>query len=73
MGEVKGFLKYKRQEVGHRPVEKRIHDFAELDLPLTPQQIHQQTARCMDCGIPFCHGTGCPLKNCIPDFNELVY
>ena len=73
MGEVKGFLKYKRQEVGHRPVEQRIHDFAELDLPLTPQQILQQTARCMDCGIPFCHGTGCPLKNYIPDLNELVY
>jgi len=73
MGEVKGFLKYKRQEVGHRPVEQRIHDFDELDLPLTPDQIHQQTARCMDCGIPFCHGVGCPLKNSIPDINELVY
>lgn len=73
MGEVKGFLKYKRQEVSHRPVEERIHDFSELDLPLTPEQIHQQTARCMDCGVPFCHGTGCPLKNSIPDINELVY
>ena len=73
MGEVKGFLKYKRQEVGHRPVEQRIHDFTEIDLPLTPDQIHRQTARCMDCGIPFCHGAGCPLKNCIPDLNELVY
>jgi len=73
MGEVKGFLKYRRQEVGHRLVEQRIHDFAELDLPLTPDQIHQQTARCMDCGIPFCHGVGCPLKNSIPDINELVY
>jgi NAD(P)H-dependent glutamate synthase small subunit len=73
MGEVKGFLKFKRQQVPHRPVEQRIHDFAELDLPLTPDQIHQQTARCMDCGIPFCHGTGCPLKNYIPDLNELVY
>ena len=73
MGEIKGFLKYRRQEVGYRPVEQRIHDFTELDLPLTPDQIHQQTARCMDCGIPFCHGTGCPLKNYIPDLNELVY
>jgi NAD(P)H-dependent glutamate synthase small subunit len=73
MGEVKGFLKYKRQEVAHRPVEERIHDFAELDLPLTPEQIHEQSARCMDCGIPFCHGMGCPLKNCIPDLHELVY
>jgi len=73
MNEINGFLKYKRQEVSHRPIEERIHDFAELDLPLTPEQIHQQTARCMDCGIPFCHGMGCPLKNYIPDLNELVY
>lgn len=73
MGEVKGFLKYTRKEVPHRPVEERIHDFSELDLLLTPEQIHQQTARCMDCGIPFCHGTGCPLRNYIPDMNELVY
>jgi len=73
MGEIKGFLRYERLDVPHRPVEERIHDFAELDLPLTPEQIHQQTVRCMDCGIPFCHGTGCPLKNCIPDLNELVY
>jgi glutamate synthase (NADPH/NADH) small chain len=73
MGEVKGFLKYRRRQVGHRPVEERIHDFNELDLSLTPEQIHQQTARCMDCGIPFCHGVGCPLKNSIPDINELVY
>ncbi len=71
MGEVKGFLKYKRWDIEHRPVEERIHDFAEFDLPLAPEQIHQQTARCMDCGIPFCHGAGCPLKNCIPDLNEL--
>jgi glutamate synthase (NADPH/NADH) small chain len=73
MGQVKGFLKYKRQEVRHRPIEERVHDFAELDLPLTPEQIYQQSARCMDCGIPFCHGTGCPLNNCIPELNELVY
>jgi glutamate synthase (NADPH/NADH) small chain len=73
MGETKGFLKYKRQEIGHRPVEERIHDFNELDLPLTPGQLVQQAARCMDCGIPFCHGVGCPLKNFIPDFNDLIY
>ncbi len=73
MGEVKGFLKYERQDVGHRPINERILDFSELDLPLTPDQIRQQAARCMDCGIPFCHGAGCPLKNSIPDFNELVY
>ena len=73
MGEPKGFVKYKRREVSHRSIEERICDFAELDLPLTPDQIHQQAARCMDCGIPFCHAVGCPLENSIPDINELVY
>ncbi len=73
MGQIKGFLTYKRQEVEHRPVEERVHDFREFDLPLTPDQIHQQVARCMDCGIPFCHGAGCPLSNCIPDINDLIY
>ena len=73
MGEIKGFLKYKREQVGHRPVEERIRDFNELDLPLTPEQIRQQAARCMDCGIPFCHGVGCPLRNFIPDLNDLIY
>jgi NAD(P)H-dependent glutamate synthase small subunit len=73
MGELKGFLKYKRQDVGYRTVEQRIRDFKELDLPLTPDAVRQQAARCIDCGIPFCHGVGCPLRNCIPDINELVY
>jgi len=73
MGEPKAFLKYKRQAVGYRAVEERIHDFKELDLPLTPDEIRQQARRCMDCGIPFCHGAGCPLGNLIPDFNELIY
>ena len=73
MAEPKAFLKHKRQPLGHRPVEERIHDFREMELPLTPDQILQQAKRCMDCGIPFCHGAGCPLKNSIPDFNELVY
>ena len=73
MGQIKGFLNYKRQEVGHRPVEQRIQDFSELDLPLTPDEIREQAARCMDCGIPFCHGSGCPLNNSIPDLNDLIY
>ena len=73
MGETKGFLKYKRQLAGHRPVEERILDFKELGLPLSPDAIQQQAARCMDCGIPFCHGAGCPINNSIPDMNELVY
>ncbi len=73
MGEVKGFVKYARQEIGHRPVQERIGDFEEIDLPLSPEAIRQQAARCMDCGIPFCHGSGCPVRNLIPDFNDLVY
>ncbi|MBP7049829.1 MAG: glutamate synthase subunit beta [Phycisphaerae bacterium] len=73
MGELKGFLKYERREIGHRPVEERIHDFNEIDLPLTPDAIRKQAARCMDCGIPFCHGAGCPVGNSIPDMNEFVY
>ena len=73
MGEVKGFLKYSRRDVGHRPVAERVLDFSETDLPLTPDEIRRQAARCMDCGIPFCHGTGCPLGNSIPEMNDLVY
>jgi glutamate synthase (NADPH) small chain len=73
MGELRGFLKYARKEVGHRPVERRIIDFNEIDLPLTPDDLRQQAARCMNCGIPFCHGSGCPLANLIPDFNDLIY
>ena len=73
MGQSKGFLKYKRKDVGYRPIEQRIGDFAELEVPLTPDDISQQAARCMDCGIPFCHGVGCPLQNSIPDISELIY
>lgn len=73
MGQSKGFLKYKRKDVGHRPIEQRIGDFAELELPLTSDDISQQAARCMDCGIPFCHAVGCPLQNSIPDISELIY
>ena len=73
MGELNAFLKHKRQPVSYRTIEERIHDFRELDLPLTPDEITQQASRCMDCGIPFCHGVGCPLGNLIPDFNELVF
>jgi glutamate synthase (NADPH/NADH) small chain len=73
MAEPKAFLKYKRQSVGYRPIKERIRDFKEMDLPLAPDQLREQAKRCMDCGIPFCHGSGCPLQNLIPDFNELIY
>ncbi len=72
MGEPRGFLKYKRQDIGHRAIEERIHDYQEIDLALTPEDLSQQAARCMDCSIPFCHA-GCPVVNYIPDFNDLVY
>ncbi len=73
MGQSMGFMQNKRMEPPKRPVEQRVYDFNEIELSLTPEQIRRQAARCMDCGIPFCHGGGCPLGNNIPDFNELVY
>ncbi len=73
MGEPRGFMKYQRDKVGHRPVEERIHDFNEIDLPLAPETLQEQAARCMNCGIPFCLGSGCPVANVIPDFNDLIY
>ncbi len=68
----KGFLEYKRQTVEYRPVDQRVNDFKEIEIPLTPEAIQQQAERCADCGIPFCHGAGCPVENRIPEFNELV-
>ena len=73
MGEVKGFLKHPRQDVGHRPLEQRVHDYRECTLPLSADALRQQAARCMDCGVPFCHAAGCPVQNEIPDVNDLVY
>ena len=73
MAKAKGFLEFKRQSAAYRPVEERIHDYNEIEIPLTPDALRQQAARCIDCGIPFCHGTGCPVRNMIPEFNDLVY
>ena len=73
MGKPKGFLEHSRQEAGHRPVAERVGDYFEADLPLEPAELRQQAARCMDCGIPFCHGAGCPVANRIPEFNDLIY
>jgi NAD(P)H-dependent glutamate synthase small subunit len=73
MSKTKGFLDYQRQSPGYRPVDVRITDYQEIEIPLTPDEIKQQAYRCIDCGIPFCHGTGCPVRNKIPEFNELVY
>ncbi|MCX8036558.1 MAG: glutamate synthase subunit beta [Candidatus Sumerlaeia bacterium] len=73
MGKPTGFLEYRREEVGHRPVDERVRDHLEIDVPLSPEALMRQAARCMDCGIPFCHGAGCPLHNRIPEFNDLLY
>jgi len=72
MADPKGFLKYNRETQARRPVEERVRDWQEVYLHLEPKHLQTQAARCMDCGIPFCH-QGCPLGNIIPDWNDLVY
>ncbi|MBI5136199.1 MAG: glutamate synthase subunit beta [Nitrospirae bacterium] len=72
MGKVTGFKEYERRLYGYRPVEERLNDHKEFVLPLTDDELRIQGARCMDCGVPFCH-SGCPLGNYIPDWNDLVY
>jgi glutamate synthase (NADPH/NADH) small chain len=72
MGEIGGFLKIHRVNGPKRPVPQRLRDFQEYQLPLAEPELKEQGARCMDCGIPFCH-SGCPLGNLIPDWNDLVY
>ncbi len=72
MGKVKGFLEYKRETPERRPVEKRVNDFLEVYKEFPDEKVQVQGARCMDCGVPFCH-TGCPLNNIIPEWNDLVY
>ncbi len=68
-----GFLEYPRAEPRKRPPRERIRDFREIPLPFPEEELVRQAARCIDCGIPFCHGYGCPLANRVPDFNEMVY
>jgi glutamate synthase (NADPH) small chain len=72
MGKVTGFKEYTREMPARRPVEERINDFFEVYQPFPQDSVRTQAARCMDCGIPFCH-TGCPVTNIIPDWNDLVY
>ena len=72
MGKVTGFLEIQRKKHPARPVEERIRDWHEVYLPYPQAVLEGQAARCMDCGIPFCH-KGCPLGNLIPDWNDLVY
>ncbi|HEY8565553.1 MAG TPA: glutamate synthase subunit beta [Beijerinckiaceae bacterium] len=74
MGKVTGFLEYDRQEQKYQLAGDRIRHFREFTLPLDDSDLRKQAARCMDCGIPFCHGpTGCPVHNQIPDWNDLVF
>ena len=72
MGKVTGFLEIKRKKPPARPVAERLRDWKEVYLPYPDEELRKQAARCMDCGIPFCH-QGCPLGNIIPDWNDLVY
>ena len=72
MGKVTGFMEYTREVPGRRPVAERVNDFQEVYQEFPEQKLRLQAARCMDCGVPFCH-TGCPLNNVIPDWNDLVY
>ncbi len=71
MGLVKGFLEIERKDRPYEKVEARLKTWKEFILPLPPAEVSKQGARCMDCGIPFCHN-GCPVNNLIPDWNELV-
>jgi glutamate synthase (NADPH/NADH) small chain len=72
MGKITGFLEYERSDRHYQPVEERIKHWHEFVLPLPEAQTRTQAARCMDCGIPYCH-VGCPVNNQIPDWNDLVY
>ena len=81
MGKATGFLEYERIDPEKRPVEERIQDWNEIRLSRDPEVIKIQGARCMNCGVPFCHGgvllkgaaSGCPVHNLIPEWNELVF
>jgi glutamate synthase (NADPH) small chain len=81
MGKVTGFLEFDREDRDYQPVAERIRHWREFVLPLAEKDIREQAARCMNCGVPYCHGTnnltgaptGCPVNNQIPDWNDLVY
>lgn len=72
MGKITGFLEFRRELPPRRPVRERLRDWRELEGKHPEERLQVQAARCMDCGIPFCH-KGCPLGNIIPDWNDLVY
>jgi glutamate synthase (NADPH/NADH) small chain len=73
MGKATGFLEYERKEPGYRSAKERLSDYNEVECRLEGDDVYQQAARCMDCGIPFCLGSGCPVSNVIPEFNDMAY
>ena len=81
MGKITGFLEFERNDRDYAPVEDRVKGYREFVIPLGDEETRNQAARCMDCGVPYCHGTnritgaptGCPVNNQIPDWNDLVY
>jgi glutamate synthase (NADPH) small chain len=74
MGKPTGFLEYQREYLKSEPKDQRVKNFKEFEKPFEESVAKQQAARCMDCGVPFCHSdTGCPVDNLIPEFNDLVY
>ncbi|MCW5690349.1 MAG: glutamate synthase subunit beta [Pseudolabrys sp.] len=81
MGKITGFLEIDREDRDYAPVEERIKNYREFVIAPPEQEVRDQAARCMDCGVPYCHGTvttvgaptGCPVNNQIPDWNDLVY
>jgi len=72
MGELGAFMKLQRAEPPERATAERVHDHREFVKTLPLVELREQGARCMECGVPFCH-SGCPLGNLIPDWNDLVY
>ena len=74
MGKVTGFLEIDRQTARYQPASDRIRHNNEFTIPMSDEEVTKQASRCMDCGIPYCHGdTGCPVNNQIPDWNDLIY
>ena len=72
MGKITGFLEIEREDRAYEPASDRMRHYREFVIPPSEAEIERQAARCMDCGIPYCH-TGCPVNNQIPDWNDLVY
>ncbi|MFP4681671.1 MAG: glutamate synthase subunit beta [Chitinispirillaceae bacterium] len=73
MGKTTGFMEYERVTGTYKPVEERLRNYKEFTVHPPQEELATQGARCMDCGIPFCHASGCPLYNLVPEWNDAVY